>query len=81
MEIRKTYIGKIDGKGAICCGHKPENLEVETELPILYPSENMLLKRKSDGEVFDSVALTNGDSMENYEEVEAPKEEEDDNGN
>ena len=65
MYTRTTYICD----GAIYCGFKPEGVEVLEEREVLYAEERYELVK--DGErVGTSVWLKNGDSQENYTEVE-----------
>lgn len=74
MEIRITYICN----GAIYCGFKPDGVEVLEEREVLYPAEGYELERITDKERLSSVWLKDGDVKENYIEVKA-KEEIDDN--
>lgn len=69
MEIRITYKGKLNGVKGVWCGFKPEGVVVEKEINILYPSKDMLLRKKGEEKTFRSVVLKDGDSMDNYEEV------------
>lgn len=64
MEIRTTYVCN----GAIYCGFKPEGVEILEERQILYPKDGYELIK--DGERFSCVWLKDGDSQENYEEIE-----------
>lgn len=66
MEIRITYICD----GAIYCGVKPEGVEILEERQILYPEHNYILVRKTDGKKYNSVWLKDGDTQDNYIEVE-----------
>ncbi len=75
MEIKRTYIGILDGKRGFFCGFKPANLILEEEREVLCPSENKLLVRKSNEEIFSAVWLKNGDQPENYEEIDAKSKE------
>ena len=70
MEIRITYVCD----GAIYCGFKPENADVKEERQVLYPSKGHLLERKSDSKQFHSLWLKDGDTEENYTEIEEKKE-------
>ena len=71
MEIRTTYKGITkDGVKGIWCGFKPDDIEVTEELQILYPDKDMQLRNKTTQEIFGAVALTNGETAENYEEIE-----------
>ena len=74
MEIRITYVGTLNGVHGLWCGFKPEGVEVSEERPILYPAKGYKLQNK-DGKLLNSVWLKDGDSQDNYTEVEAPKKE------
>lgn len=67
MEIRTTYVCN----GAMYCGFKPEGVEVIEERQVLYPASGYELERISDKEHFSCVWLKDGDTQENYIEVEA----------
>lgn len=67
MEVRTTYICD----GAIYCGFKPDGAEVIEERQVLYPAPGYMLEK--DNEQFSSVWLKDGDTQDNYIEVEAPK--------
>lgn len=71
MEIRITYIGTLNGINGIWCGFKPDNTIINEERLVLYADNGYELIRKSDGEsVGSSVWLKDGDSQDNYSEVE-----------
>lgn len=70
MEIRTTYIGTIDGIKVIVNGDKPENMIVEETKQVLYPASGYVLKRISDNTQHACVVLEDGDTMENYTDVE-----------
>lgn len=72
MEIKKTYIGKINGYDAMTCDFIPDDMEVEKEENILYPSEGYLLEK--DGEQFDCIELKESDGASNYKEIKIPEE-------
>lgn len=71
MEIKTTYIGINEfGIKGIWCGFRPKNIKILQEIQILYADSGKLLKHKETGEENYSVLLDNGDSEENYEEIE-----------
>ena len=74
MQIKTTYIGILNNVHGMWCGFKPEGLEITEERQVLYPDEGYDLLK--DGERFSSVWLKDGDSQENYEEVEQEEPEE-----
>lgn len=69
MQIKTTYIGKLNGINGVWCDFKPENLIVKEEYSVLYPSPNKKLKHKQTQEIFNSVLLINGEVKENYTEI------------
>lgn len=68
MEIKKTYIGKINGVDAITCDFIPENMIVEEEQTILYPNDGYMLEK--DGKQFDCVEIKESNDASNYKEIE-----------
>lgn len=72
MEIKTTYKGYINGVYGIYCGFKPDGLEVEEEVPVYYPSEGKIFIK--DGEEYSAVVLQEGESIEDYTEVDIPEE-------
>lgn len=70
MEIKTTYVCD----GAIYCGFKPKGAKVKEERQILYPIKDYKLQDK-DGKRHSSVWLKDGDSQENYTEVESEEKE------
>jgi hypothetical protein len=71
MQIKTTYKGYINGVYGIYCGFKPDGLDVEEEVPVYYPSEGKIFIK--DGEEFGAVVLQEGESIEDYEEVNVPE--------
>lgn len=69
MEIRKTYIGTINGVSGIWCGFKPDDAIIIDEKLILYPQNDYLLKNKMTEEVVYSVCLTSQEQQEDWEEI------------
>ena len=72
MIKKTTYYGKINGYDAMTCDFIPENMTVERSERVLYSEENKLLLKG--GEAVDYIVLEEGDSAENYEEIEISKE-------
>lgn len=70
MEIKTTYVCN----GAMYCGFKPENVEVIEERQVLYPAEGYELQDKA-GNRFSAVWLKDGDTQDNYVEVEVEDDE------
>lgn len=72
MQIKITYKGYINGVYGIYCGFKPEGLEVTEEVNVYYPDEGKIFIK--DGEEYDCVVLQNGESIEDYQEIEKKEE-------
>lgn len=70
METRITYKGTLNGVKGVWCGFKPDGAIIEQEFNILYPAKDMLLRRKGEEKTYGSIVLKDGDSMDNYEEVD-----------
>lgn len=71
MQTKITYKGTKDGVYGIYCGFKPDGLEVEEEVTVYYPDENKVFIK--DGEEYGAVVLKEGESIEEYEEVNEPE--------
>lgn len=71
MIIKITYIGTLDGICGIWCGFLPEGVIVEKEINVYYPDEGKVFTK--DGELFDSVVLQEGESIEEYTEIIDPR--------
>lgn len=76
MMIKTTYIGTLNGVHGVWCGFKPEGAIITKEIPVLYPDPEHKLRKKDTEELLDYVILKDGDSPDNYEEVEIEKPEE-----
>ena len=71
MEIRITYVFKRqDGVIGYACGQMPTGVEILEERSVLYPAQDKELRNKTTGERASAVWLQNGDTMDNYEEVD-----------
>lgn len=70
MTIKITYVGTLNGVAGIWCGFRPEGAIITEERQVLYPQEGFELERISDKERLSAVWLQNGDTQENYTEVE-----------
>lgn len=80
MEIRKTYKFEYEKDGktlhGISAGFLPEYAtKVLEETNVLYPAKSMMLKKVNGEELLGYVILKDGDTQENYVEVEKPKDE------
>lgn len=74
MKERKTYIGKVNGVAGIFCDTKPENIELEKEITFYSPDEGKVFVDK-EGNMVDSVVITDGVDIKDYVEIKQPKEE------
>ena len=70
MQIKTTYIGTLNGIHGIWCGFKPKKAQITEEKSILFPEQGYKLKNKINNEEYPYVCLIDGDSQENYEEIE-----------
>ena len=69
MDIRKTYIGTLNGINGIWCGFCPENAIITEEKLVLYPKDGYLLKNKITEEVVPVVLLLSSSQMNDWEEI------------
>ena len=74
MKERKSYIGKLNGISGVWCDQKPEGLEIEKEITFYSPDEGKVFTK--DGEIFTSVVIKDGVKIEDYVEINEPKQEE-----
>lgn len=72
MHTKITYKGTLNGVRGLWCGFKPEGLEVEKEITVFYPDEGKVFTK--DGEEYPTVILQEGESIEDYNEVEGKEE-------
>ena len=72
MFTTKTYKGILNGSYCISCGHIEEGMEVEEEITVYQPNAGKVFMK--DGEEFSAVVLKEGESIEDYKEVDAPEE-------
>lgn len=74
MIIKTTYKGTLNGIYGIWCGFCPEGVIVEEEIQVYYPDENKIFIK--DGEKYSCVILKDGESIEDYAEIEREEEDE-----
>ena len=55
MKTKTTYKGTLNGVSGLWCGFKPEGLEVEEEISVLYADEGKILEHKKTHEQTTSV--------------------------
>lgn len=75
MKERKSYKGLLNGVFGIWTDTKPEGIELQEEITFYVPDEGKVFKKGD--ELFDTVILQNGEKIEDYEEIDEPKEEKD----
>lgn len=72
MQIKTTYKGIKNGVYGIYCGFKPKGLKVQEEVPVYYADEGKVFVK--DGEEYDCVVLQEGESIDDYNEVDKTEE-------
>ena len=75
MLERHTYKGTVDGVFGIFVDHKPENIELQEEVVWYSPDEGKAFVDK-EGNMLDSVILNEGETIDEYNEIKMPKQEE-----
>ena len=75
MKERKSYIGILNGVNGVWCDQKPEGLEVTKEITFYSADADKVFVDK-DGNMVDSVVITDGVDIKDYTEISKPKEEE-----
>lgn len=79
MIERKSYKGVLDGISGIWCDKKPKGIK-DCETITWYAADEGKVFTK-DGELFDSVVLKDGETIEQYIEIIDPREKgEEENG-
>ena len=73
MKERKFYKGKLDGKAGVWCDKCPKGLKDKVESVFYSADEGKVLVK--DGKMVTSVVLKEGEKITDWQEVEAPKEE------
>lgn len=71
MIERKSYIGKLNGVSGIWCDQCPEEVEVEKVIVFYTPDEGKVFTK--DGELFDSVVVSDDNKIEDYIEIKDPR--------
>lgn len=71
MKTRHSYIGKLNGVSGVWCDVKPEGLELEREVEWYQPDDGKVFTK--DGELFDSVVLQDGETIDMYVEIVDPR--------
>jgi len=74
MKERKSYKGTLNGIFGIWTDTVPAEVEVQEEITFYTADEGKTFKKGD--EMTDCVIIRDGVSIEDYEEVDAPKEEE-----
>lgn len=76
MIERKSYVGKLNGVSGVWCDQKPEGLEVIKENTFYVPDEGKVFVDK-EGNITDSVVITDGIDIKDFVEIKQPKGRED----
>ena len=71
MKERTTYIGTLKGVKGIWCDKKPRGLEVDKTITWYSADEGKVFTK--DGELFDTVNLKEGESINDYIEIKDPR--------
>lgn len=74
MIERKSYVGTLNGVSGVWCDQKPEGLEVIKENTFYSADEGKVFVDK-EGNMVDSVVITDGVDIKDYVEIKQPKEE------
>lgn len=74
MIERHTYKGTVDGVFGIFVDKKPENIELQEEVVWYSPDEGKVFVDK-EGNLLDSVVITEGVDIKDFVEIVKPKEE------
>ena len=75
MKERKSYIGTLNGVNGVWRDQKPEGLEVKQEITFYTPEEGKVFADK-EGNMLDCVILNEGETIDEYNEIKMPKQEE-----
>ena len=74
MKKRHSYIGILNGISGVFCDKKPKGIELENTIEWYSADEGMVFTK--DGELFDSVILKEGESIDQYIEIKDPRNQE-----
>lgn len=74
MIERKSYVGTLNGVPGVWCDQKPEGLEVIKENTFYSADEGKVFVDK-EGNMLDSVVITEGVDIKDFVEIIKPKEE------
>lgn len=68
MQIKTTYKGYLNNVFGIYCGFCPQGLDITEQVPVYYPDEGKVFVK--DGKKYSAVVLQEGESINDYQEVE-----------
>lgn len=71
MNTTVTYKGYKNGVYSIYCGFKPKKFKVDEEITVYHADEGKVFKKGD--EYFTDVVLQEGETIEDYEEVDKPE--------
>lgn len=74
MKTRKSYVGTLNGVSGIWCDKKPKGIDLEKTIEWYSADEGMVFTK--DGELFDSVILKEGETIDQYIEIKDPRNQE-----
>lgn len=74
MKERHSYFGTLNGVYGMFCDVKPDGIELEKDVTWYSPDEGKVFTK--DGELFDSVVITDGVDISEYTEIVKPEEKE-----
>ena len=80
MKERKSYKGTLNGNFCICTDKKPKGLKDVEETTFYQADEGKVFVDKH-GNEYDCVFLKNGLTIDDYQEIDKPKEEKDEQRN
>ena len=63
-----TYKGTLNGVKGLWCGFRPKGLRLKEQITVYRPDEGKIFEK--DGEQFSAVILKEGESIEDYAEVD-----------
>ena len=72
MKERHSYIGTLNGVKGVWCDQKPDGIQLEKDVTWYSPDEGKVFTK--DGELFDSVIITDGVDISEYIEIVKPEE-------
>lgn len=72
MNTKITYKGTLNGVKGLWCGFKPNGVKVTEEITVYYPDEGKVFIK--DDEIYTTVVLQKGETIDDYKEITEPRE-------